>query len=300
MAVRDLPSAPQKALKPDRIERDGSSLVVYRPPPEQHILARNNVTATRPSQELRKGSSFASSAVLPAAAAAGAAASGVAALTPGVAKPVAVSAPSSFPSKRIDERTSFANRSSVSTVTPVAKSTVISTPARVQSPQVSPSVQQPQVVGVPQAKPVNERRSEPVIARYVQPTPQPVATVPQLARPVSSPGANAAPVQQTQSRPQIVNAPQVRISQQPNSQVAAPRPTYVAPQPVYRQPAYNPPAVQQYRPQPAPSYSVPQRYEAPRSAPSYSPPAPRAAPSYSPPAQQHSVPASSSRGKNEK
>jgi len=54
VVVRDAPTISGKTVKPDRIEKDGSSLVVYRPQIQAQTPARNAVAPTRAQQELRK------------------------------------------------------------------------------------------------------------------------------------------------------------------------------------------------------------------------------------------------------
>jgi hypothetical protein len=54
VVVRDAPTIGAKAVKPDRVEKDGSSLVVYRPQIQAQTPARNGLVPARSQQELRK------------------------------------------------------------------------------------------------------------------------------------------------------------------------------------------------------------------------------------------------------
>jgi hypothetical protein len=318
VVVRDLPANGGKTGKPDRIEKEGSSLVVYRPQIHAQTPAQNALAPTRAQQEVRKDFGAAAqpnthmatqghavpNSSLPFASSKPIAVTSIssrdeqALVKTRTDLPAATSTPRQFPTpqmgKAITERGLKSQGGSSATLPqPVNK------PEPIYRNQSVPSESPRTTVGPQIVRPINERgtRSQGAQSAFAAPAnsrPQPVITVP--AQPRYSAPSQTAPqtVYQPPQQPYVVGQPRQEIQRQ----APAVR-SYAEPQVVPQQ-AYRPPPT-------APTYSAPsiaiptapQRYYSPpptaqpayRPAPVYNAPA-RAAPVQAPRAQpQQAAPA---------
>jgi hypothetical protein len=302
VVVRDLPTNGGKTGKPDRIEKDGSSLVVYRPQIHAQTPAQNALAPTRAQQEVRKD--FGAAAQPNAHMANQGHAVPNSSLPFASSKPIAVTSISSR-----DEQTLVKTRTDLPAAT--------STPRQLSTPQTGKAITERGLKsqGGPSATlPQPANKPEPIYRNQSVPSESPRATVgPQIVRPVDergtrSQGAQSAVGAPANSRPQPVTTLPAQARYSAPSQTA-PQPVYQPPQQPYivgqpqrqeiqrQAPAvrnYAQPQVvpqQAYRPQPtAPTYSAPsiatptapQRYYSPPpTAQNYSPP-PTAQPAYRP------------------
>jgi hypothetical protein len=298
VVIKDAPATPSRLLKPDRLERNGSDVVVYRRQIEKPASANANQIASRLGEELRKDSirpaipsvSAGSQSFMEASRAS----------SPNV--PQRILKPSSIerggaesakanvvtPSRTVAER--LPARSSLNQER-ASQSSIPSTPA--PAPRSSYQIQSTR--SEPQRAAMNPTLTKPIVAeRGIQspanpaalntPTPysaqQPIATLPSAPQRITS--TVRTPQAQVPQQPQIITPSSRQQVQQPAPTYAqpqivrqrpyeAPRPTSVAPQPVIRQdvqPQYRAPVAVQpsYRPVPTQAPS-PARMEAPRSAP---------------------------------
>jgi len=306
VVVRDPPTVVGKGVKRDRIEKDGSSLVVYRPQIQAQTPARNAFVPTRAQQELRKDSGAATQPNAQTANQRHAVQNSGLPLAP--SKPIAVTSISSR-----DEQTLIKTRTELPAAGNLAGRSHATPPILNNSKPVAEPINRPQ----------SSQTGKTLIERGVQSSGGPIVTMPQ---PASKPKPDSDSVNRTQSvpgrSPQTVASPQVvkPINERPGTTVPA-QPRYSAPlQTAQQQPVNQPqqqpyivgqpnrqeitrqaPAArnyaqpqvvpqQAYRPQSiAPTYSAPpvaqpapQRYYSP---PPTAQPAYRPAPVYSPPAR---------------
>jgi len=256
VAIKDLPPTSEKVLKADRVERSGSSLVVYRAPIAK--LATENAThlsAARGGQELRKDST---------------------------------TIPSQPAQKRLEEGRSV----SVTTPNSAPKETpryqTQSAPSPSDQAAMTPRLSKPIT-----ERGIQSQANQSAFATTPNGVPQPATTFPSPSSPSvleRRSQAGQTPQYQANQQPQIIT-PSYRqgvprsapaIPNYPNySRPSNPGGNYAAPAPVMRQPVqpqYNAPTIVQpsYRPAPVQQAPTP-RIESPRSSPAYSQPAPQVA-----------------------
>ncbi|MEO8427186.1 MAG: hypothetical protein ABI651_08750, partial [Verrucomicrobiota bacterium] len=300
VVVRDPPTIAGKAVKPDRIEKDGSSLVVYRPPQIQaHAPAQNAVALPRAQQELRK--------VVGAVAQPNVHTANLGHTVPNSSLPFASSKPVSVTSiSARDEQALVKTRTELPTAASMAGKSQAIRPALNNSKTISESSNRPQpgvpgesprtLAGPQIVKPINERGTrshgiQSTLAAPIDSRPQPAGTVPAQPHYSSQPQATQQPVSQPQQQPYIVGrpsrqeiqrqAPAVRNYAQPQF---VPQQAYRPTTPPYSPPVVNQPAQRYYSPPPSaqPAY---------RPAPVYTAPAPRPAPVQAPRPQPQASPA---------
>jgi len=310
VVVRDPPTNGGKAVKLDRVERDGASLVVYRPPSQAQTPVRNALVPTRAQQEPRKDLGAAPQPNVPIANQGHAIPNNR--LPFASSKPVSVTSISSRDEQTLiktrTEPPAAANLGRIPQSPPTGKGITergvqsqggppVTLPQPVSKPrpgsdpvsrvQSAPGGSPQTVAGQQIVKPINERgirtpETQSALAVPNDSRPQPVTTAP--ARPQQQPyivGQPNRPEIQRQA-PAVRNYAQPQVVPQQTYRPQAIAPTYSPPQPVAIPPAqryYSPPPAAQPAYRPAPVYTPPVRTEAARPAPVQAPrPQPQASP----------------------
>jgi hypothetical protein len=328
VVIKDAPTTPSRVSKPDRLERYGSDVVVYRTQIEKPASANNDRVASRLGEEIRKDSirpAFPSGAApnanRPAASQSFMEVSRASSSSgpPRILKPSPIErdgagttangvTPSRAVAERPPARPSLSQQRGLQSSNP---STPASAPPGSYQIQSTRSEPQRAAMNPTLIKPTAERGIQSPASRSTPNTPTPysasqtIATLPTPPQRITSPVRT--PQVQIPQQPQIITPSYRQQVQQPAPTYAqpqiipqrtyqAPRPTSVAPQPVIRQdvqPQYRAPAAVQpaYRTVPIQAPS-PARMEAPRPSP------PVAQPQRAAPVVRQSAPSSSQRRDN--